>query len=240
MEVKHKLLNFDNMVIYQNDEWFNFSLDSVLLANFVTINLRVKKIIDFATGNAPIPMLLTYKTHAKIYGVEIQKEVYDLGVKSVKENDMNKQIILINDDIKNIKQHFESDTFDVVTCNPPYFKIKDDSYMNENNIKNNARHEALLDLNDVLESTKKILKNNGIFAMVHRPERLIEIIEVMKKNNIEPKRVQFVYPKEDSNSNIILIEGIKNGKPGLKILPPLYIHNNDGNYREEIRKMFEE
>lgn len=240
MEVKHKLLNFDNMVIYQNDEWFNFSLDSVLLANFVTINLRTKKIIDFATGNAPIPMLLTYKTHAKIYGVEIQKEVYDLGVKSVKENDMNKQIILINDDIKNIKQHFESDTFDVVTCNPPYFKIKDDSYMNENNIKNNARHEALLDLNDVLESTKKILKNNGIFAMVHRPERLIEIIEVMKKNNIEPKRVQFVYPKEDSNSNIILIEGIKNGKPGLKILPPLYVHNNDGNYREEIRKMFEE
>ena len=122
MIVKNSLLNFKNKYIYQDTEYFKMSLDSLLLANFVTINMRDKKILDIATGNAPIPMILTYRTKAHIYGVEIQKEVYYLGKISINENNMTEQISLINDDANNLTNIFNSDTFDVIVCNPPYFK----------------------------------------------------------------------------------------------------------------------
>jgi len=240
MEVKHRLLNFNEKFIYQNTNYFTFSLDSLLLANFVTINLSDKKIIDLATGNAPIPMLLTNRTKATIYGIELQKEIYNLGLKSILENKLEKQIIVINENVKQISNIFESDFFDIVTCNPPYFRINENNNVNDNKIKSIARHEIELNLEDVLKATKKILKNGGTFAMVHRPERLVEIIEIMKKYNIEPKRIRFVYPKENRNANILLIEGIKNGKPGLKILNPLIVYNQNNEYTSEIRKMFGE
>ena len=113
------------------------------------------------------------------------------------------------------------------------------SNLNENKIKTVARHEVEINLDDIFQISKKILKNNGSIALVHRPDRLIEIIEKMRKNNIEPKRIQFVYPKYKSESNILLIEGTKNGKPGLKILPPLYVHDDDGKYLKEIEEMFQ-
>lgn len=239
MEVIHNLLNYQNMKIVQNTEWFNFSLDSVLLSNFVTINKNTNKIIDFCTGNAPVPLFLSTKTTAKIIGIELQKEIFDLGIKSVKINNLENQITLINDDVKNSKNLFDTETFDIVTCNPPYFKTIDNNKMNDNKIKSIARHEITLNLDDIFISAKKILKNKGIIALVHRPDRLLEILEKMKQNNIEPKRLQFVYPTEDKQSNMILIEGKKNGNPGLKVLPPIYVHNSDGSYREEILKLFE-
>ena len=238
MKVKNRLLNFGDNIIYQNDDYFAFSLDSVLLANFVTIKLSDKKIIDFCTGNAPVPMLMSFRTKARIFGVELQKEVYDLGVSSVNENNMNGQIELINGDVKNISENFSPESFDVVTCNPPYFKYQDDSLVNENDIKTIARHEVMLNLEDVMKSAKYILKNGGTFAMVHRPERMIEIIDLMKKYGFEPKKIRFVYPKIGKEANILLIEATKNGKNGLKILGPLYTHNDDGTYTSEVKKMF--
>lgn len=240
MIVRNRLLNYDDCYIFQDTEYFKFSLDSVLLANFVTINKRDKKILDLATGNAPIPMLLTYRTNAKIYGVEIQRVIYNLGIISVKENNMHNQITLINDDAKNLINDFESDTFDVITCNPPYFKTTDDNFKNNNKVKSLARHEDFLNLEDVLVISRKLLKNNGRIALVHRTERIVEILNTMQKYNIEPKRVRFIYSKENKNSNLVLIEGIKNGKPGLKLLPPLIIHDNDGNYTKEVSLMFGE
>ena len=240
MEVKNRLLNFDNMVIYQNDEWFSFSLDSVLLANFVNINLTDKKIIDFCTGNAPIPMLLSYKTKNEIIGVELQKEIYDLGVKSIKENNLEDRIKIINEDVKNLDSIYESDSFDIITCNPTYFKTENELLLNDNYIKTIARHEVKLNLEDILKVAKKILKNGKKLAMVHRPDRLIEIINIMKKYGFEPKRIKLCHPKEGMNANILLIEAVKNGKSGLKIEPALIIHNEDGSYTEEVRKMFEE
>ncbi len=238
MEVKNQLLNFSKMCIYQDSDWFNFSLDSVLLANFVTVNKSDKKIIDFATGNAPIPMLLTYRTNGIVYGVEIQKEVYNLAVKSVKENKLEDRIILLNENVNNLVNIFESDTFDVITCNPPYFKINNESNLNSNEIKRNARHESLLTLEDILKVSKKILKNGGKLALVHRPERLIEIIGVMRKYNIEPKKLRLIYPKRDKKANILLIEGVKNGQPGLKIMSPLISHGDNNEYTKEIKDMF--
>ena len=240
MIVRNNLLNYKNAYIYQDTEYFKMSMDSMLLADFVTINLRDKKILDIATGNAPIPMLLTYRTKAKIYGVEIQREVYNLGRVSIKENNMHNQIELINDDAKNLVNKFESDTFDVITCNPPYFKTKNKDFENDNEVKSLARHEKTLTLEDVFMISRKLLKNNGKLAMVHRTERFVEIIEMAKKYNFEVKRVRFVYPKKVKNSDLVLIECVLNGKSGLKMLPPLIVYEEDGKYSLEVSKMFGE
>lgn len=238
MKVRNRLLNFSDNIIYQDDDYFAFSLDSVLLANFVTIKLSDKKIMDFCTGNAPIPMLMSFRTKARIFGVELQKEIYDMGFDSVSENGMDKQIELINDDVRNISNFVDAESIDVVTCNPPYFKYQDDSYINDNMVKTIARHEVMLNLEDVMKASRYVLKNGGTIAMVHRPERMIEIINLMQKYGIEPKKIRLVYPKMGKDANILLIEGIKNGKTGLKIMSPLYTHNEDGSYVDEIREMF--
>lgn len=238
MIVKNRLLNFGDNVIYQDDDGFLFSLDSVLLANFVTIKLTDKKIIDLCSGNGPVPMLMSFRTSARIFGVELQRDIYELGFNSVCENGMSEQIILYNMDIKRVSDVFSDSSFDVVTCNPPYFKASDDSYINVNSKKAIARHEVMMKLEDVLISSKYLLKNGGTLAMVHRPSRLIEIIDLMRKYQIEPKKIQFVYPRVGKECNMVLIEGVKNGKSGLKILNPVIVHNDDGNYTLEIKKMF--
>lgn len=238
MEEINYVLGYDNLKIYQNTEMFKFSLDSVLLANFVTINPSTKKILDIGTGNAIIPLILSTKTKSKITGVEIQKEVSNLATKSVKINNLDEQINIINKDINEYLKTDETEVYDVITCNPPFFKLNKKSIINESKCKQIARHEITLNLDNLIKISKKLLKNNGRLAIVHRPERLIEIIEIMKKNNIEPKKLCFVYPKTNIESNILLIEGIKNGKPGIKILPPIYTHNIDNTYTKEIQKYF--
>ena len=232
------LVYFKNIKIVQNKDYFNFSLDSILLPNFVEITRKTKKILDMCTGNAPIPLILSTKTDAKIYGVELQKEVYDLAKETIKINNLDNRIELINDNIKNLKKIFDTETFDIITCNPPYFKKKDDSIINENKVKSIARHEIEMELEDVMIISKALLKNEGSLVLVHRTDRLIEIIELMKKHNIEPKRMRLIYPKVNMESNLVLIEGRKNGKEGLKIIPPLYIHNDDSSYTSEVLEMF--
>lgn len=239
MEVINSLLNYKNMKIVQNTDWFSFSLDSVLLANFVKINKKTVNIMDFCTGNAPIPLILSQKTNANITGIELQKEIYDLAKKSIEMNDLSTKIKLYNMDIKELTKMYETDTFDLITCNPPFFKVNALSKINDNNIKSIARHEIKINLNDIFSLARKLLKNNGSICMVHRTDRLIDIIDSMRSNNIEPKRIQFVFPKINCDSNIVLIEGTKNGKSGLKVLNPLYIHDSNGDYLEEVKKMFE-
>lgn len=237
MEVINDLLNYGNLKIVQNTDWFSFSLDSVLLANFVKINNKMK-IIDFCSGNAPIPLFLSTKTKSKIIGVELQKEVFALAQKSININNLENQIEMLNMDVKNISNIYETDMFDLITCNPPYFKVDEQSNTNLNDIKAIARHELTLNLNEIFKIAKKILKNNGRIAMVHRTDRLMDIICAMKNNNIEPKRLQIIYPFENSKSNMILIEGSKNGKVGLEIEKSIIVHNIDGSYKDEILDIF--
>lgn len=239
MKVINYLLGYKDLKIVQDNEMFNFSLDSVLLPNFVTLNKKIDKILDIGCGNAPIPLILSTKTNALITGVEIQKEVYNLACESIKINKKENQITIINEDINNYYKNIETDSFDVITCNPPFFKYIETSNINKNDYKTIARHEVKLNLNQLFIIAKKLLKNNGVIAIVHRPERFVEVVEEMKKNNIEPKRVQFVYPKKSMEANIMLIEGSKNGNPGLKILPPIYSHQENGEYTEEVKKYFE-
>ena len=237
-KIINDLVYFDNLKIVQNKNYFNFSLDSILLPNFAPITENTKLILDLCTGNAPVPLVLTTKTNAKIIGVELQKEVFELAKESVELNDLSEQIELINDNINNIVTKYETDTFDLITCNPPYFKHSEQSITNDNEIKSIARHEIYMELEDVFKISKKLLKNGGSICMVHRTDRLMEIIEKMKNNNIEPKRVQFIYPKMNSESNLVLVDGRKNGKTGLKVLTPLYVHNEDGSYTDEVLKLF--
>ena len=239
MKVVNDLLGYDNLKIVQNPEWFSFSLDSVLLPNFVTLNKDVKNILDLGTGNAPIPMILSTLTEkATIYGVEIQKDVFEMAQESIKINNLQSRIKLINNDMKRLDQYFEPNFFDVIVSNPPYFKLEELSKKNTDEHKTIARHEEKITLSELIQIAKKYLKNNGVFAMVHRTDRLIEIIEEMRKNNIEPKKIQLIYPKVNTNSNMVLIEGKKNGNPGLIIKEPLFIHNDEGEYLDDINKLF--
>ncbi len=238
MIVLNYLLGYENLKIYQDTDMFHFSLDSVLLPNFVTINQKTKKILDIGTGNAVIPMILSTRTKANITGVEIQEKSFQLGEQSIIYNHLEKQISLIHSDIKDYANTCESDTYDVITCNPPFFKVEEQSHLNDKDEKTIARHEVALTLEDIMKVSKKILKNNGLLAIVHRPERLLDILTFMREYNIEPKKIQFVYPKQKKEANIVLVEGSKNGKKGLKILPPIYAHEDNGNYTKEVQSYF--
>ena len=233
MKVINNVLGFDGIKIVQDSEGFKFSLDSVLLANFVTLNKSTKKIMDIGSGNGIISILLSLKTDAHIDGVEIQREGYLNSLESIKLNKMD-NISVFNDDIKDFYKTLESDTYDVVVSNPPYFM---GNIHNINEMKKIARHSLSLDYKDVIVISKKILKNNGLLSIVHRPENLMDILMFMRSNNIEPKKIRFVYPYKGKNANILLVEGMKNGKPGLKIMDPLYVYEN-GKYTKEIESYF--
>mgnify|MGYP004495688581 CR=1 FL=1 len=242
MNVKKNVINdlvgYDNLKIVQNNEYFNFSLESILIPRFCILKKKMK-IIDFCTGNAPIPLVLSTLTDSKIIGVEVQKEIYALATESVKINGLEERISILNEDVKKLPDLFETDTFDLITCNPPYFKVNESSNLNDNYIKTVARHEVMLTLNDIFAVSRKLLKNNGSVVMVHRTDRLSEILTLMTNNNLQPKRIRFIYPKEGKESNLVLIDAKKNGKIGVKVLPPLYCHNDDGSYTSEVLKMFE-
>ena len=237
MEKINDLLGYKNIKIYQDTEMFNFSLDSVLLPNFITIPKKTKNILDIGTGNAPIPLILSTKTNAKIIGVEIQKEVAELAIKSVKLNKLEKQIEIINDDINNID--LKINHFDIITCNPPFFKINEKSKLNKTEYKTYARHEVSLDLETICKIAKKHLKNGGTLGLVHRPERLTDILHIMRKHKLEPKKIRFIHPKQKKEANILLVEGKKNAKSGIKVINPLISHEESGDYTKEIQKYFE-
>lgn len=237
-EVINYLLAYNDLKIIQRKDMFNFSLDTVLLANFCTITKDVKKIVDFGTNNAAIPLILSRRTNKLIIGVEIQKEAVELAKKNITLNNLDDQIEIVHSDIK----EFVNDSIKVglVVCNPPFFKVDEDSNLNDNEFLTIARHEIKINLEEIIKSAAKILDNRGKFAMVHRPQRMIEILNLMQKYDIEPKRIKFVYPKYNKESHILLVEGIYKGKKGLKIEPPLYAHNDDGSYSDEVKKMFGE
>ncbi len=238
METINDLLEINNLKIYQNDDWFKFSLESILLPNFVTINLSCKNILDLCTGNAPIPLVLSTKTKANIVGVEIQKDVYELAKKSVEINKLENRIALINDNLNNLKKYYAGDYFDIITVNPPYFPNNKHSLKNQDIHKTIARHEIETNLDEIVKISMYLLKNGGYLAMIHQTNRFFDVIDALKKYNFSINKVQFIYPKENKESNLFMVEAIKDGNSGVKILKPLYVHNDDGTYRDEIISLF--
>ncbi len=214
------LLNYE-LKIYQEVDAFKFSIDSVLLAEFVNINFRAKNIIDFCSGNAPIPMILSTKFNKNIVGVEIQKDIYSLGLKSIEYNKIE-NIKFLNMDVKELSNYFDY-KFDIITCNPPYFKYNNDSIININSSKAIARHEIMITLEDIISVSSEIINDSGGLYLVHRCDRLVEILDLLKKYNFGLRRLQFVYDSMNSQSCFLLIEAKYKCKDDLKVLEPLYI-----------------
>lgn len=220
------LFDYD-MKIYQNKEYFKFSIDSVLLAEFVSIKKGQKSILDMCTGNAPVPLILSKRfNNIEIVGIELQKEIYDLANKSVQYNN-KKNILLINDDVNKLTNIYKFKKFDVITCNPPYFVPYSNKLINENEVKAIARHEIKIDLESIIRIASKNIKNQGYFYLVHRPERIAEIIHLLKKYNFGLKRIVPVYNDINSNSCFVLIEAIYNGKDYVIINKPIYISEHE-------------
>lgn len=239
MELIHELLGYKNIKIIQDSEMFNFSTDSMQLAYFVSCSPKTSKIIDLGCGNAPIPLFLTMKTKAHIIGVDIQKEICDMAIRSVKLNHFEDQIEIINADIKDIYKKVGTNCFDIVTCNPPYFKYLETSNTNKNDYLTIARHEVKITLEDIISESKKLLTEKGSLYLVHRVDRFPEIINLLSKYKFEAKRIRFMYPKVNSDEALlVLIDAKNNANPGLKILPPFYMYDENGEYTKEALDMF--
>ena len=222
--VLNDLYDYENMKIYQMENGFKFSLDSLLLAEFVDVKSKRELIVDFCSGNAVVPLVLSTKHVNKMIGVELQPKIALLAEKSVLINKKS-NIKIINDDVKNIFLYFQPESVDIITCNPPYFKINSESLVNENQIKAIARHEIKIKLEELISIASNLLKNNGYFYLVHRTERLEEIIELLNKNKMRIKIIQFVYSNNHKESSLVLIKALKNGKMGMKVNPPIYTDN---------------
>lgn len=199
--------------IYQNKEYFKFSIDSILLAEFVNFKEH-DTILDMCTGNAPIPMILTSKNNKlKIDAVEIQKEIYDLALKSININNLS-NINIYNCDIKDYKPIKK---YDIITCNPPYFKVSNKSLLNYNKVKKIARHEVTLKLEEVISFAYDLLEESGKLYLVHRNERLLETLDLLKYKKFGIRRICFIFTKSNSNSELFLIEASKQKKSDPKV-----------------------
>jgi tRNA1(Val) A37 N6-methylase TrmN6 len=227
----------ENLRIIQSPSVFAFSLDAVLLSKFVYVPIQKGNIIDLCSGNGVIPLFLSTRTKGIITGVEIQERLYDMAIRSIEYNGLQNRLHMIHGDIKEATSKLGTGKFDVVTCNPPYFPTPSTGEMNENQHLAIARHEIFCTLEDVIRVSSLLVKQGGKVAMVHRPGRLLDILSLMRKYRLEPKRIQFVYPKIGKEANTLLIEGIKDGGPDLKILPPLFVYQENNEYTPEIREI---
>ena len=224
--------------IIQSPTVFSFSIDAVLLANLTYLPIKKGKILDLCTGNAVIPLFLSKRSQASIYGLEIQERIFDMAKRNVEMNHLEEQIQPVKGDLKELPPELANQRFDVVTCNPPYFRTDDgQKKINENEFLAYARHEILCNLDDVLKACSSLVRSKGKVSLVHRPQRVADLITIGKKYNLEPKRLQFVHPKKGREANIVLIEYSKDGKPDLDVLPPIYIHDEDGHYTGEVAKI---
>ncbi|MGJ7923153.1 tRNA1(Val) (adenine(37)-N6)-methyltransferase [Neobacillus sp. LXY-4] len=227
----------EDLKIIQSPSVFAFSLDAVLLAKFTYVPIQKGNIIDLCSGNGIIPLLLSTRSKGNIIGVEIQQRLYDMAVRSFEYNQLEQQLQMIHGDIKEMPKRLGHGKFDVVTCNPPYFKTPNKDEINENEHLAIARHEIMCTLEDVVRVSSQLVRQGGKVAFVHRPGRLLDIITLMRQYRLEPKRIQFVHPKQGKDSNTLLIEAIKDGQPDLKILPPLFVYNENQEYTQEVKEI---
>lgn len=223
--------------IIQNPEKFCFGMDAVLLSGFAKVKPG-GSVLDLGTGTGIIPILLEAKTQAyHLTGLEIQAESADMASRSVALNHLEDKIDIVVGDIKEADTIFQAASFDVITCNPPYM-IGQHGITNPDAPKAIARHEILCTLEDVVRNAAYLLKPGGHFYMVHRPFRLAEIITVMIKYKLEPKRMQLVYPYVDKEPNMVLLEGCRGGKSRMTVEKPLIVYKAPNVYTEEIYDVY--
>ena len=231
-------LQYKGLKIIQNTDGFCFGVDSVLLTEFAKDMKKNKTIVDLGTGTGIIGILLSKKVEAsKVIGIEIQKDVAEMASRSVELNNLQNTMQILNEDVKNLS--LEKNSFDYVVTNPPYKKVGT-GIINKEDKQIISRHETTVNLDEWLKVASNLLKDNGAIYMIHRPERLNEIIENLRKYRLEPKRIRFVYPKVSKDANLVLIKAVKYANSFLKVEKPLIIYNEDGRYTDEILKIYEE
>ncbi|WP_349603754.1 tRNA1(Val) (adenine(37)-N6)-methyltransferase [Lactiplantibacillus plantarum] len=225
--------------IIQSSQVFAFSLDAVLLGDFAQVAKGVKsQIVDLCAGNGAVGLFASAKTQGHITAVEIQPRLADMAQRSVVLNDLTQQMTVLNEDLLEITRQLPKDSVDTVLCNPPYFKDRPQSVKNPNPHLAIARHELSANLDQILAVTSDLLKMNGKAYFVHRPERLDDLFSTMATNRLAPKRIRFVHTKAQREANMVLIEMIKDGKRnGVRIMPPLVVYRDDGEYREEVHTL---
>ena len=230
-------LEINNLKIIQNPKVFCFGIDAVLLSDFAVIKQNAS-VMDLCSGNAVIPLLLSAKSKAGVISaLEYQEDIANMAKRSVKYNGLEALINIDCGDVKNIRDLYKTQSFDVVTCNPPYMPVFG-GLKNDSEKLSIARHEIKCKLEDGVFAASYILKYGGKLFMVHKPHRLPEIIQVLVKYGMEPKRLRTVHPFEDKEPNMILVEAVKGGKPWLKIEAPLIVYNKDRAYTEDILRIY--
>ena len=225
--------------IIQNREVFSYSIDSVLLSRFPKLPSKKGLIVDLCSGNGAVGLFASTRTKAQIIQVELQERLADMNQRSISLNQLEKQVSVINADLAQATDYIPRSKVDLILCNPPYFKVEDQSNLNDSPHYLLARHEIATNLDSICKISQQLLKSNGRLAMVHRPDRFLDILDCLKTYKLAPKRIQFVYPKATKEANMLLIEAIKDGSvDGLHILPPLIVHEKDGSYTPEIREIY--
>lgn len=230
-------LQLDGIHIIQKKEGFRFGVDAVLLANFANVKSK-HNVIDLCTGTGIVPLIIKGKKKPKsVIGVEIQNEFVEMANRTKKINGFRDDINFIEGDLKSEALIKSLEKADVITVNPPY-KLQNAGIVNPTDKLSIARHEIMCTLEDVIKTSRKLLKDNGRLYMIHRPERLADIFCLMRKYKIEPKRVRMIHPNSKKAPNIVLVEGQRDGGAFLKWEPALYVYDDKGNYSKEINEIY--
>ena len=245
-------LEYNNLKIIQNKKGFCFGIDSVLISDFARDIKNNSKGVDLGTGTGIISILLASKTNlSKIIGIEVQEDVADMAKRSVKLNNLQDKIKILNINIKEIlsnkkekntlendREILKRDSFDFIVTNPPYKKLETGK-INESEYKYISRHEITATLEDFVQVSKYLLKDKGSIYMVHRPDRLVDILTILRKYKLEPKKIRFVHSMENKEPSLVLIKAVKNANVFLRIEKPLIIYDENGKYSDEIYKIYD-
>jgi len=231
-------LQCQGLQIIQNKKEFCFGIDAVLLSDFAKKIKKNGRVVDLCTGTGVIAILLTAKSEAqKIWGIEIQEHIAEMATRSIKMNHLEEKVEIIHQDLTKLKEQIVAGTIDTVTVNPPY-KPKNSGIINEKDTKTIARHEISCTLEDIVKESARLLNTGGNLCMVHKVERMVDIFVLFRKYKLEPKRMRLVYSKKDEPATLVLVEGIKGGKPFLKMEAPIYVYEKDNEYTQQIKEIY--
>jgi tRNA1(Val) A37 N6-methylase TrmN6 len=225
-----------NLKIIQHEQEFCFSLDAVLLAHFVAVRSGAT-VIDLGAGTGVLGLLLLARGAGAVTGIELNPYMADMARRSISVNGLTEQAQIINADIRDVTGLLPGGETDLIISNPPY-RPPGGGFVSPNSSVAMARHEISAGLFEFIAAARFLVKYRGRFAMVHLPERMAEILKAMSEAGLEPKRLRLVYPGPDKKPKFLLVEGVRGGKPGLDVLPPLYVYGPDGGYSPEIQAYY--